>query len=90
MQYAALRGPWNLPHTRTVRPGFVLKEFSPGQGPRRRRHKKSHRGRLEAAGKATGNRRLEAKGRADKAEGRVRSAVGKATDAIRELVGDKH
>jgi uncharacterized protein YjbJ (UPF0337 family) len=45
---------------------------------------------LEAAGKATGNRRLGAKGRADKAEGRVRSAVGNAKDAIRELVGDKH
>ena len=43
-----------------------------------------------AAGKATGNRRLEAKGRADKAEGRVRSAVGKAKDAIRELVRGRH
>ena len=44
----------------------------------------------KAAGKATGNRRLEAKGRADKAEGHVRSALGKAKDAIRELVGGRH
>jgi uncharacterized protein YjbJ (UPF0337 family) len=43
-----------------------------------------------ATGKATGNRRLEAKGRADKAGGHVRSALGKAKDAIRELVGRKH
>jgi uncharacterized protein YjbJ (UPF0337 family) len=42
-----------------------------------------------AVGKATGNRDLEAKGRAEKAEGHVRSAVGKAKDAARELVG-KH
>jgi uncharacterized protein YjbJ (UPF0337 family) len=40
-----------------------------------------------AAGKATGNRRLEAKGRAEKTEGRVRSAVGKAKDTGREIVG---
>jgi len=40
-----------------------------------------------AAGKATGNRRLEANGRAEKTEGRVRSAVGKAKDAVRDIVG---
>jgi uncharacterized protein YjbJ (UPF0337 family) len=33
----------------------------------------------KAVGKATGDRRLEAEGRADKAEGRVRSAVGHLT-----------
>jgi uncharacterized protein YjbJ (UPF0337 family) len=43
----------------------------------------------EAAGKATGNRQLEAEGRADKSEGRVRSAIGHAKDAVRELVGGK-
>jgi uncharacterized protein YjbJ (UPF0337 family) len=41
----------------------------------------------KAVGKATGDRRLEAEGRADKAEGHVRSAIGKAKDAARELVG---
>ena len=41
----------------------------------------------KAVGKATGNRQLEAKGRAEKAEGHLRSAVGKAKDAARELVG---
>jgi uncharacterized protein YjbJ (UPF0337 family) len=41
----------------------------------------------KAVGKATGNRRLVAKGRADRTEGRVRSAVGKVKDAARELVG---
>jgi uncharacterized protein YjbJ (UPF0337 family) len=40
-----------------------------------------------AAGKTTGNRRLELKGRAEKTEGRVRSALGKAKDAAREIVG---
>ena len=43
----------------------------------------------EAAGKATGNKQLENEGKADKAEGRVRSAVGHAKDAVRELVGGK-
>ena len=43
----------------------------------------------KAVGKATGNRRLEAEGRADKAEGHVRSAVGKAKDAVREIVGKR-
>ena len=40
-------------------------------------------------GKATGNRRLEAEGRADKVEGRVRSAVGRAKDAVREVIGKR-
>lgn len=44
----------------------------------------------KATGKATGNRRLEAEGHADKTEGRVRSAVGKTKDAAREIVGGKH
>ena len=43
----------------------------------------------KAAGKATGDRRLENEGRAEKAEGHVRSAVGKAKDAARELIGGK-
>jgi len=38
-------------------------------------------------GKTTGNRRLKLKGRAERTEGRVRSAVGKAKDAVREIVG---
>lgn len=39
----------------------------------------------EKAGQMTGNRHLEGEGKAAKAEGRVRSAVGKAKDAAREL-----
>jgi uncharacterized protein YjbJ (UPF0337 family) len=41
----------------------------------------------KAIGKMTGDRNLEAEGRADKTEGHLRSAVGKAKDAARELVG---
>jgi uncharacterized protein YjbJ (UPF0337 family) len=43
----------------------------------------------QAVGKATGDRKLEAEGRADKAEGHLRSAVGKAKDAVREVVGKR-
>jgi len=38
----------------------------------------------ETAGKATGNDHLKNEGRADKAEGHVRSAVGDVKDAARE------
>jgi uncharacterized protein YjbJ (UPF0337 family) len=51
--------------------------------------KKATGGIKKAVGKATGDRRLEAEGRADKAEGHVRSAIGKAKDATRELVGKR-
>jgi uncharacterized protein YjbJ (UPF0337 family) len=44
----------------------------------------------KAVGKATGDRSLEAEGNADKVEGHVRSAAGKAKDAVREIVGGKH
>lgn len=37
----------------------------------------------EVAGKATGNTKLEAEGKADKAAGKVRSAVGDVKDTIR-------
>ena len=37
----------------------------------------------------TGDRAMEAEGKADKAEGRVRSAVGHAKDAAREFAGKK-
>jgi uncharacterized protein YjbJ (UPF0337 family) len=43
----------------------------------------------QKAGKILGDRRLETEGAAEKAEGRVRSAVGHAKDAARELVGKK-
>ncbi len=43
----------------------------------------------EKAGQMTGDRDLEAEGKLDKAEGRVRSAVGHAKDAAREIVGGK-
>ena len=43
----------------------------------------------EKAGQVLGDRHIEAEGRAEKAEGHVRSAVGKAKDAARELVGKK-
>jgi uncharacterized protein YjbJ (UPF0337 family) len=38
----------------------------------------------EAAGKLTGDRRLQAKGMADKVKGSVKSAVGEAKDSIRD------
>jgi uncharacterized protein YjbJ (UPF0337 family) len=41
----------------------------------------------ENAGKALGDRHFEGKGKAEKAEGRIRSGVGKAKDAVREIVG---
>ncbi len=37
----------------------------------------------EAVGKATGNRRLQAKGAADKAEGKVQNAVGSVKDSVK-------
>lgn len=37
-----------------------------------------------AAGKATGNRKLQAKGMADKAVGSAKRAVGKTKEAIRK------
>ncbi len=43
----------------------------------------------EKIGQLTGNRHTEAEGKADKAEGRIRSAVGHAKDAVREVVGKK-
>ena len=38
----------------------------------------------EAWGKATGDARTEAEGKADKAEGRVQNAIGGAKDAMRD------
>jgi uncharacterized protein YjbJ (UPF0337 family) len=40
----------------------------------------------EQAGKAVGDRHLEKEGKAEKTEGHIRSGVGKAMDAIREVV----
>jgi uncharacterized protein YjbJ (UPF0337 family) len=40
----------------------------------------------EKAGKAIGDRHLETKGKAEKAEGHVQSGFGKAMDAVREVV----
>jgi uncharacterized protein YjbJ (UPF0337 family) len=38
----------------------------------------------EAAGKATGDTRLQAEGKADKAKGAVKNAIGGARDAMRD------
>ena len=43
----------------------------------------------EKVGELTGNRHVEAEGQAERAEGHVRSAVGKAKDAAREIIGKK-
>jgi uncharacterized protein YjbJ (UPF0337 family) len=43
----------------------------------------------EKAGQMTGDRDMEAEGKADKVEGRVRGAVGHAKDAAREIIGKK-
>jgi uncharacterized protein YjbJ (UPF0337 family) len=40
----------------------------------------------EKAGKVTGDRPLDNEGTAEKAEGHIRSGVGKAMDAVREVV----
>ncbi|MFC7399876.1 CsbD family protein [Chelatococcus sp. GCM10030263] len=39
----------------------------------------------EAAGKVTGNERLEAEGKMDKAKGSARNAAGNVKDAARDL-----
>ena len=39
----------------------------------------------EKAGQLTGDRHLEDEGKADRAEGKVRDAVGHAKDAVRNL-----
>ncbi len=41
----------------------------------------------EKVGKALGDRHLEGEGKADKAEGHIRSGIGKAKDAVREVIG---
>jgi uncharacterized protein YjbJ (UPF0337 family) len=40
----------------------------------------------EKAGKALGDRHLENEGKAENTEGHIRSGVGKAMDAVREIV----
>lgn len=39
----------------------------------------------ETAGKATGNRRMEASGRSDRAKGKVQSKVGEAKQKVRDV-----
>ena len=41
----------------------------------------------EKAGQVSGDRDLEAEGKMDKAEGHVRSGIGKAKDAVKEIIG---
>lgn len=41
----------------------------------------------EAAGKATGNDQLRAKGAAEKTAGKVQQGVGKGKDAVRDVAG---
>ena len=43
----------------------------------------------EKAGQVTGDRDLEAEGTADRAEGKVRGAVGHVKDAVRDIAGKK-
>lgn len=40
----------------------------------------------EAAGKATGDTKLQVEGKADKAAGSVKNAIGGAKDAVRDAV----
>jgi len=40
----------------------------------------------EAAGKATGDEKLRADGKADRMEGKVQKGVGKAKEAVREAL----
>jgi uncharacterized protein YjbJ (UPF0337 family) len=43
----------------------------------------------EKAGKVIGDRHLESEGKAENAEGHLRSGVGKAMDAVREIVNSE-
>jgi uncharacterized protein YjbJ (UPF0337 family) len=43
----------------------------------------------EQAGKAIGDRHLETEGKVEKTEGRLRSGVGKAMDAVRDVVNEE-
>jgi uncharacterized protein YjbJ (UPF0337 family) len=43
----------------------------------------------EKVGEALGNRHLETEGKAEKAEGHLRSGVGKAMDAVRDVVNSE-
>ena len=43
----------------------------------------------EKAGQVIGNRHLESEGKAENAEGHLRSGVGKAMDAVREIVNSE-
>ena len=40
----------------------------------------------DAAGKLTGDRKLQAEGKVDKAVGKVQSEVGKAKDTVRDAI----
>jgi uncharacterized protein YjbJ (UPF0337 family) len=51
--------------------------------------KKMTGGLKETAGKALGDGKTEAEGKAEKTEGRVQSAIGHLKDAAREIVGKK-
>ena len=42
----------------------------------------------DAAGKVTGDTKLQAEGKADKAEGKVQNTVGSAKDAARDALDD--
>ena len=43
----------------------------------------------EKAGRALGDRHLENEGKAEKTEGHIRSGVGKAMDAVRDVVNEE-
>jgi len=43
----------------------------------------------EKAGQAVGDRHLETEGKVEKTEGHIRSGVGKAMDAVREVVNSE-
>jgi uncharacterized protein YjbJ (UPF0337 family) len=43
----------------------------------------------EQAGKIVGDRHLEAEGKAERTEGRIRTGVGKAMDAVRDVVNSE-
>ena len=43
----------------------------------------------EKAGQVVGDRHLETEGKAEKAEGHIRSGVGKAMDAVQDVVNQE-
>src|SRR4051794_16695155 len=85
---ASLRSDWNrFPPRLVFNARSLLEEFAMDRQRVEGGLKKATGTIKEKAGQMTGDRDLEAEGKVDKGEGRVRSAVGKVKDAARDILG---